>query len=440
MKFKYTFSEYLAILCIFSVFLDKAIRGVLPFDLYYSYPVFLLFLFSQLIQTGKLALFPRWFSVGIGLIFLASLFITWYKGLLGFEYIKQVLGILFSSFTYYNILYVLRFNISRIFHYYLLFAFWVSVHGIIDNALHYVGIHLTTVNHAGPGMYREYGVMGEPFYLALALTPAVVYYLCYFIRTWQKTKFRFLIILLCYFATYSSIALLGLVLGVLISLYINDYFNARRNKLMLIPVLILPVFFLINFLIENIQLINARFYDTVSLFLSNEIQAKEAGKSNSSTFALYSNYAIARDSFVESPLFGSGLGSHPLIFVQTFKKYFPSNYLLMYGSQNQQDANSKFLRLMSETGLTGLILFFYAFIKFFAPKRLMKTSRFKELGIINYSIFVYIILGLIRNGNYINIGFFLFFFIYWISYRQISVSRFTKHFRQRAIEEPISEG
>ncbi len=439
MKFKHTFSEYLAILCIFSVFLDKAVRGVLPFDLYYNYPVFLLFLISQLLQTGKLALFPRWFSISIGIIFLTSLFITWYKGLLGFEYLKQVIGILFSSFTYYNVLYVLKFNISKVFRYYLLFAFWISIHGIIDNALHYAGIHLTTVNHAGPGLYREYGIMGEPFYLAMALTPAVVYYLCYFADTWKKAKLKFLIIFLCYFLTYSSIAVLGFALGILISLYINDYFNARRNKLILIPVLILPGFFLINFLIENIQLINARFYDTTRLFLSNEIMAKEAGKSNSSTFALYSNYAIARDSFVESPLFGSGLGSHPLIFEQTFKKYFPSNYLLMYGAQNQQDANSKFLRLMSETGLTGLILFFCAFIKFFAPKRLMRTSRLKDFGVINYSIFVYMILALIRNGNYINIGFFLFFFMYWISHRQIAVSGFAKNFRQKVIEAPISE-
>lgn len=262
--------------------------------------------------------------------------------------------------------------------------------------------------------------MGEPFYLAIALTPAVVYYLCYFNTTWRIAKVRFLVIVLCYLLTYSSIAVMGLALGIFFSLYINDFFNARQSRLLLVPVLIAPAIFLISFLIDNISLINARFYDTTSLFLSGEIQAKEAGKSNSSTFALYSNYAIARDSFIESPLFGSGLGSHPLIYNETFLKYFPSNYLLMYGAQNQQDANSKFLRLMSETGLLGLLLFFYAFIHFFAAKRKMVSPALKELGAINYSIFVYIILCLVRNGNYINVGFFFFFFIYYITWYKIS--------------------
>lgn len=437
MKFKYTFSEYLAIACIFSIFLDKALRGILPFDLYYSYPIFLLFLVSQLIQTGKLALLPGWFSASIGIIFLSSLFITWYKNLLGFEYIKQVLGILFSSFTYYNVLYVLKFDVKKIFRFYLIFAFWVSIHGILDNALHYAGIHLTTINFAGPGLYREYGIMGEPFYLALALTPAIVYYLCYFKATWQNKKFQFLVISGCYLITYSSIAVTGLVLGIFMSLYLNNYFSARRGKIILAPILLTPVIILTSYLINNVDLINARFYDTASLFLSSKIKVNEVGKSNASTFALYTNYAIARDSFFESPVFGSGIGSHPIIFERTFLKYFPPNYLIMYGNQNQQDANSKFLRLMSETGIVGLVLFFVAFVRFFAPKKKIVSASLKNLGAINYAIFVYIVLCLIRNGNYINIGFFLFFFMYWASYKQVMVHRFVKSFRQKPNEAPI---
>ncbi|MCO5237732.1 MAG: O-antigen ligase family protein [Chitinophagaceae bacterium] len=316
-------------------------------------------------------------------------------------------------------MYILRFDIRKIFGYYLFFAFWVSLHGVIDNLLHYAGIHFTTTTLAEPGLYREYGIMGEPFFLAIALTPAIVYHLCYFNTTWRKAKFRFLIIALCYLVTYSSIAVLGFVMGVFFSLYFNDFFSTRRGRAILLPVLVIPIVFATVFLVDNISLINVRFYDTTSLFLSKEIQVKEAGKSNSSTFALYSNYAIARDSFVESPLFGSGLGSHPLIYKETFLKYFPSDYMVMYGSQNQQDANSKFFRLMSETGLLGLILFFYAFIQFFAPKRKMTSPVLKEMGAINYSIFVYIMLCLIRNGNYINIGFFLFFFLYYLTWHKV---------------------
>ncbi|MFT3949703.1 MAG: O-antigen ligase family protein [Agriterribacter sp.] len=414
-----TFTEYLAIISIFSIFLDQALRGVLPFDLYYYYPVFILFLITQLLQTGKIAILPSWFMIGLGVIFAGSVFITWFKNILGFELLKQVFGLVFTSLVYYNVLFVLKFDVKRIFNYYLVFAFWVALHGVIDNILHYVGIHLTKVNLAGPGLYREYGIMGEPFYLALALTPAIVYYLCYFKLTWKSKKLVFLVTSGCYLLTYSSIAVTGFVLGIFMSLYINNYFSAQRGKIILAPLLITPVILLTSYLVNNIGLINARFYDTTSLFLSSQIKADEAGKSNASTFALYTNYAIARDSFLESPLLGSGLGSHPIIYETTFLKYFPPRYLTMYGNQNQQDANSKFLRLMSETGLVGLILFFIAFIRFFASKRKMVSEELKNLGAINYAIFVYIVLCLIRNGNYINVGFFFFFFLYYVSWYNI---------------------
>lgn len=419
MNKKKIFTEYLAIISIFSIFLDRALRGVLPFDLYYYYPIFILFLISQLLETGKIAFPPTWFWIGLTAIVGGSIIITLFKNILGFELLKQVFGLVFTSIVYYNVLFVLRFDIKRIFTYYLSFAFWVALHGVIDNIFHYVGIHFTTVNFAGPGLYREYGIMGEPFYLALSLTPAIVYYLSYFKFTWKHKKIPFLIISGCYLLTYSSIAVTGLVIGIFMALYLNNYFSARRGKIILAPLLVAPIILITTYLINNIDLINARFYDTTSLFLSSKIKAKEVGESNASTFALYTNYAVARDSFIESPLLGSGLGSHPLIFEQTFLKYFPSNYLVMYGNQNQQDANSKFLRLMSETGLLGIILFFTAFIRFFASKGKMKSDKLKDFGAINYAIFVYIILCLIRNGNYINVGFFFFFFLYYITWYRI---------------------
>jgi hypothetical protein len=261
--------------------------------------------------------------------------------------------------------------------------------------------------------------MGEPFYLAVALTPAVAYYTTYFRRTWAQQKFRFVIILLCYLITYSSIAVTGFVLSVLLSLYLNDYFNARKNRLILAPFLIVPIIFLTSSLINNIKLINVRFVDTGNLFFSSQLKTSQAGRSNSSTFALYSNYVIARDSFLKDPFFGSGLGSHPLIYNETFLKYFPSVYLEMFGAQNQQDANSKFLRLMSETGLLGLTLFLISYIRFFAKKSKARSEHLKEIVAINYAISIYILLCLIRNGNYINVGFFLLFFIYYVSWKYV---------------------
>lgn len=408
--------QKIGLLCIFSIFFDYAIRGYgLPFDLYLNYIVFFIFFATMLYQGRYISMPPSWFTRSVGLLFLISLVVCSYYDLLGFEYFKQVFGISFTAITYYNVVKVYRYDTRKIFNYYLIFAFWVALHGVIANILHIVGIHITLVFHESGFRYRESGIMGEPFYLAMALTPAIVYYISYFRRTWLMDRFKFIIILLCYLVTYSSTAVFGLGLAVLASLYLNDFFSIRSNRFIFIPLLVAPLVLLVVVLINNVSLINKRYNDTTSLFLSDEFDVREAGKSNSSTFALYSNYLIARESFNKNPLFGSGLGSHPLIYEKTFLKFFPPNYLKGYGAQNKQDANSRFLRLMSETGLTGLLLFFLAIIRFAAPKDGIIDSKTKELAAINYAILVYLILGLIRNGNYINIGFFLFFFIYYYS-------------------------
>lgn len=431
-KRKNPFLEFLAACCVFSVFLDTAIRGVLVFDFYYNYIFFVLFLAIRLMETGRIVLPPRWFLAGMGAIFITSLFILLVDNMLGFTYWKQVFGILFTSVVYYNVLDHYKFNISRIFSLYLKFAYWVALFGLFDNVLHVAGIHITRKIQSGQFQFRESSIMGEPFYLALALTPAVVYYLCYFQHTWSQKKKQLLVILICYFLTYSSIAVAGFVIGVFFALYVNNYFSARKGKLLLIPIAVLPVVLLLNFLIDNVNLISARFSDTTELFLTTELKTDEAATSNSSTFALYSNFIIARDSFLNDPLFGSGLGSHPLIYQEAFLKYFSPNLLTIYGNQNQQDANSKFLRLMSETGIVGLILFLFAFFKFFVPNRMTKFTT-KELTSINYAMFTYITLCLIRNGNYINIGFFLFFFIYYISWKITKNS-----IKRRAVAAPTS--
>lgn len=414
--------EFLGICCIFSVFLDKAIRGVFAFDFYFNYPIFIAFLVAMMSQHGRIVLPPRWFWIGFSIIFTTSLLILSINGMLGFEFWKQVFGILFTSIVYYNVLFLYDFDVKRVFSFYLLFAYWVALFGVFDNLLHILGIHITQSLPLGPFLFREFSIMGEPFYLALALTPAVAYYTSNFNRTWKQQKKRFIIILICYLITYSSIAVAGLAFSILFALYINDFFSLRKNRLIAAPLIILPLFLLFNLLIENVKLINVRLVHTRDLFFSEGLNAQAAGHSNSSTFSLYSNYIIARDSFVKEPLFGSGLGSHPLIYKETFLKYFPSVYLDMFGAQNQQDANSKFLRLMGETGLVGLLVFFIAYLGFFARKSKMKTENLKELGAINYAVFIYILLCLIRNGNYINVGFFLFFFLYYITWKSINVS------------------
>src|SRR5215218_422801 len=102
--------EVLGMLCIFSIFLDRAIRGVLPFDLYLNYPIFVVFIVAVIGHLGGLAFPPRWFNWSLFALFGISLINILFSGLLGFDFVKQVFGILFTSIVYYNVLYVFKFD------------------------------------------------------------------------------------------------------------------------------------------------------------------------------------------------------------------------------------------------------------------------------------------------------------------------------------------
>jgi len=425
-KKKVTFLSFLSTLVIFSIFFDRALRGVLPFDFYYYYPVFILFLIAVVFKFGRIWMTPRWFNIGTLFIIGGSMIGGIIRNTLGFEFIKQVFGIYFTSIVYYNLIRVYNFDLKEIFKVYLRAAAYCAIFGVFDNILHIAGIHLTTVNQTGPFMYREYAFMGEPFYLTLALTPAIFYYIMHFKEAITYKKVHFFFLVLCYLLTYSSTAVTGLILAGVLYLHNNGYLGGRGGKFILLPLLVVPMFLIVSSVIKNVDLVNARFNDSFNLFFSTEIKTEEARSANSSTFALYSNYIVARDSFLENPLTGSGLGSHPLIYQESFKKYFPVEYLRAFGAQNQQDANSKFLRLMSETGLIGLVTFLVAFFRFKIPRRYYDQPLYRDLVIINHGIFIYIFLCLMRNGNYINIGFFLFFFLYYYTWKMCKTQALSK--------------
>ena len=141
---------------------------------------------------------------------------------------------------------------------------------------------------------------------------------------------------------------------------------------------------------------------------------------NSSTFALYTNYIIAENSFLRNPTSGSGLGSHVINYENTFTDFFDEIFLETYGSFNKQDANSLFLRLMSEMGLVGLFLIFLFVFKFFLSRKWLQYPKLAPIVLMNQGIFIMMILRLIRTGNYIGNGFFFFFFLYWASWKVIT--------------------
>ena len=157
-----------------------------------------------------------------------------------------------------------------------------------------------------------------------------------------------------------------------------------------------------------IPAIRMRVDDTVSVVTGRT----PIDKTNNTTFVFCNNMIIAYKSFLNNPLFGSGLGSNPM----SYDRYIPQaidsrEYNI---GQDKKDASSLFSRLLSETGLIGILLFFYFIVKFYVSKK--KNAHF---WIISNSIICLFILNLIRQGNYFSCGFIFFVWLYYFTGKSI---------------------
>jgi O-antigen ligase len=163
------------------------------------------------------------------------------------------------------------------------------------------------------------------------------------------------------------------------------------------------------------QEFNIKYTETLNAFTATKFSKKEASSLNSSSFAIFSNYMVAKASFSDNPLTGTGLGTHEKNYLAKFGNFFDKDFLIRYGAFNANDANSLFLRLMSETGLLGLSLFFIFLFKNFLWLRGYDNRELRAYTVMNQGIFIWFVVRLVRTGNYFGNGFFLFFFIYYFS-------------------------
>jgi uncharacterized membrane protein len=174
-----------------------------------------------------------------------------------------------------------------------------------------------------------------------------------------------------------------------------------RYVILAVPVTI----FAFNYLYTNVAEFRQRFDSTYGLFVEGE--QFELGKTHGSSFILYNNYIVATKNFESNFLFGTGLGSHPT----AFEKYSLAKDIKVEGfSWNSADANSMFLRLMSETGLLGLGIVFIILWKCY-----IKRDRYKPSfhWMVSNGILIMIILHLFRQGNYYLYGFPFFLMLYY---------------------------
>ncbi|MAI23038.1 MAG: hypothetical protein CL828_03185 [Crocinitomicaceae bacterium] len=337
------------------------------------------------------------------------------------EFIK-ILGSLVLPYLYYWYLWQhLGEDVIRGFRLYLKGAFVVSMLGLLIflDSLFPVGIYAAlsafikiNLTPAAFGI-RIASTLGEPTYFANSVAPAGLFALWrLFFRQpdfdaylkgqglWLK-RWQALAILVALVLTYSTMALVGLLVSFALILLIK-----RQLRTLLFSGFLVLLTLTIA---RSVPEINERLVG-----LQNASEVAETDVHGSSAI-LYNHAAITWENFSRNPWIGGGLGSHPV----ATKKYsiLRNTTAFAYAEQNAPDASSMFLRITSELGLFGILL-----TLFFLRTQYFKVQLHDHEGLvmklISAAFLVTLLLQLFRQGNFILNGFPFFVYGYFFAYQQ----------------------
>jgi len=401
--------NYLAIFIIFSGGLT--LYDYLPFaDLRISYLI-MAFVLLLCIPFLKGIYFNKAFLFLLGIIIIFSLYNV-YIGKDTFVLLtKQIIGIFSTSLIFYLLMKVNKYDVKKMFKVYLNLAVLVGLIGLFQELSYLLGFKIGydfsyifpswTLYLSETGFLQINSIMPEPAAFCYVMMPAFFVALTSFSKSNFKflNKWKSLIIVSSVFFSFSLVGYIGIIF----SLALLFYNYTKIRYLVIGTVLIVVIIFFAYTYIGDIKM---RVDDSINV-LTGKISLYSA---NLSTFTLFSNALVAYESFKDNPVFGSGLGSHEISYNRYIGKVVDIGKVRMF--LNVQDANSLFLRLLSETGLFGLLLIFYFIFKFHVLK---KNDRSGYLWLISNAILAMFVIRLLRSGHYFDGGFFFFFWIYYFA-------------------------
>lgn len=323
--------------------------------------------------------------------------------------LKQVIGISMIAVYFFYLLKANKFDYEKLFGIYMRMARFIAAFAILQVVAYLIGIRFLydfswiipehRVDTTG-GFIRVSSILMEPSHFVTSMAPAIYISMhnlykrsSLFIGRWSS-----LMILVSVLLTLSLIGYLTLILS-FIFLFKNPF--SFKKIIITASLFIVSMIFLYN----NVQQVTSRVDGLVDLFIKKDIH-----RVNISAFTIFNNFTVASQNFIRHPLFGTGLGSHPYVFdTYAYKGVYDTKRLDVANSLNKDDANSLFLRLVSETGLFGLALVF-----FFVNRFRVKSEHIHELGwVISTSILILILIKLIREGHYFNNGLPFFLWTYY---------------------------
>ncbi|HWY37510.1 MAG TPA: O-antigen ligase family protein, partial [Bacteroidia bacterium] len=352
-----TFLIFLSIFLGSSILLFKT-----PFEGYFHYVIYVLLL---PFFVGRFGLPKTPFK-----ILMVPLVVGLFQILLGnneiFLFIKIWGGVLLSVSFYYYVMEYFELNVEKMFKLYLTWAYWSAIIGIIQYVsfrAHFFygydygfllnkGGHVITENGEG---IRISSIFLEPSQLGIMLAPAtfVALYNIFRRKGFHYKMYQNIVILIALYLSRSSTGYLGIFLAVLI-------IGMNFGYLLYVVLFVVLGYFAAAGLYNTVDEFKERVDSSVALWVQDDLAYENV---NSSSFVLYNNAHIAWSNLKEHPVFGTGLGSHPI----AYEKFsYTKSLVQVKGIEfNKQDANSMFFRIMSETGIFGMVLVFVLIFKCF---------------------------------------------------------------------------
>jgi hypothetical protein len=302
----------------------------------------------------------------------------------------QLLGVILSSFYYYN--FIRLYKTKDLFQMYVSIAFYIA---FLALPMYYLGI-----NSFIPG--RLNGILLEPAHYATIMLPAI------YVALKKKMYFKFFIILITVLLSKSSVGYIGLVLIMLLPLLKVKYF--LKYSIVAFVVLGGGAYYLYtqwNIPVDenNGNVLVRRIKQT-----QESLKAVKTGEFkehiNLSSYALISNVFVSKSIFLHYPL-GAGLGSYKHEYDKVYPELSPPKYLIKQNLSkiNKQDANSLFLRIWADLGIFALLIILYFIYRSY---KLFKKD-YKTEG---QSTFFYLVIKLFREGHYFPPEFYFFVLIF----------------------------
>lgn len=341
LNYKYTYlstlPELLLVIAVFTKEIASSRLFGIDFD-WFGYPFFIMYFIMKLrdIILSK--------SVPWGLfvyLIASSVFAILFLGLQWGGFLKQIFPIVII-FTV-NFFIISKYDWRNIFKLYVKFAYLSAIFGIIQYFLSIAGIQFMIKI---PG--RLDSIAYEPSHYASILIPALVFTFFYY----REYKVYFFTMLAALVLTFNLTGYLVFLIIVSIA-YVSPVYI-----IVSLPLLYILVF---NVFVDFNENFNKRIVETVAVFKGELNILNSSIAANGTTVSLYSNLMVAFENIKNNFLTGSGLGGNEETYYRLYSN--TSFRLNWHYGLNANSAHSLTIRILSELGILGLLLYFFALIK-----------------------------------------------------------------------------